>query len=55
MILETEKALECLNSGGILIYPSDTLWAIGCDATNTEAIDKIYKIKINYIITHIIT
>ena len=45
MILETEKALECLNSGGILIYPSDTLWAIGCDATNTEAIDKIYKIK----------
>jgi|TARA_B110000881_G_C18535885_1_gene495760 L-threonylcarbamoyladenylate synthase len=45
MILETEKALECLNNGGILIYPSDTLWAIGCDATNTEAIDKIYKIK----------
>lgn len=45
MILEIEKALECLNSGGILIYPSDTLWAIGCDATNTEAIDKIYKIK----------
>lgn len=45
MILETEKALECLNSGGILIYPSDTLWAIGCDATNTKAIDKIYKIK----------
>lgn len=45
MILEIEKALECLNSGGILIYPSDTLWAIGCDATNTKAIDKIYKIK----------
>jgi len=31
MILEIEKALNCLNKGGILIYPSDTIWAIGCD------------------------
>ncbi len=45
MILEIEKALNCLNKGGILIYPSDTIWAIGCDATNLKAINKIYKIK----------
>ena len=45
MILEIEKALNCLNKGGILIYPSDTIWAIGCDATNKKAINIIYKIK----------
>ena len=45
MILEIEKALNCLNNEGILIYPSDTIWAIGCDATNLKAINKIYKIK----------
>ncbi|MGY8945664.1 MAG: L-threonylcarbamoyladenylate synthase [Flavobacteriales bacterium] len=45
MILEIEKALNCLNKGGILIYPSDTIWAIGCDATNLKAINKIFKIK----------
>ncbi len=45
MILEIAKALNCLNNEGILIYPSDTIWAIGCDATNLKAINKIYKIK----------
>ena len=43
MVLEIKKAVKCLNNGGIIIYPSDTLWAIGCDATNQSSIDKIYK------------
>lgn len=42
---EVEKAVEVLKAGGIIIYPTDTLWGIGCDATNADAVDKIYKIK----------
>jgi len=42
---EISKAVECLKSGGIIIYPSDTIWAIGCDATNSKAIKRIFKIK----------
>ena len=42
---EVNKALEVLKNGGIILYPTDTIWGIGCDATNQEAIDKIYKIK----------
>ena len=45
MILEIEKAVKQLKKGGIIIYPSDTIWAIGCDATNQSSINKIYKIK----------
>ena len=45
MFLEIKKAVNTLKKGGIIIYPSDTMWAIGCDATNQEAINKIYKIK----------
>ena len=45
MVLEIEKAVKHLKKGGIIIYPSDTIWAIGCDATNQSSIDKIYKIK----------
>lgn len=41
-ILET---LNILNNGGIILYPTDTIWGIGCDATNSEAVSKIYKIK----------
>lgn len=40
-----EKALETLKNGGIILYPTDTVWGIGCDATNPEAIDKIKEIK----------
>ncbi len=40
-----EKALETLKSGGIILYPTDTIWGIGCDATNVEAINKIFEIK----------
>jgi L-threonylcarbamoyladenylate synthase len=42
---EVYKVAEILNSGGIILYPTDTIWGLGCDATNKLAVDKIYKIK----------
>jgi len=39
------KAIEVLRSGGIILYPTDTIWGLGCDATNKDAVEKIYKIK----------
>jgi L-threonylcarbamoyladenylate synthase len=42
---EVAKALKVLQDGGIILYPTDTIWGIGCDATNTEAIKKIYQLK----------
>ncbi len=39
------KALEVLRQGGIILYPTDTIWGIGCDATNDAAVERIYKIK----------
>lgn len=39
------KAIETLNAGKTLLYPTDTIWGIGCDATNADAIEKIYQIK----------
>lgn len=40
-----EKALSVLEAGGTLLYPTDTIWGIGCDATNAEAVERIYAIK----------
>ena len=40
-----QKALEVLRSGGIILYPTDTVWGIGCDATDPAAVAKIYEIK----------
>lgn len=40
-----EKTLEVLKNGGTILYPTDTIWGIGCDATNPEAIARIYEIK----------
>ena len=40
-----DKAVDVLLKGGVIIYPSDTIWAIGCDATNKKAINKIFEIK----------
>lgn len=40
-----EKLLETLKSGGTILYPTDTIWGIGCDATNVQAIQKIFDIK----------
>jgi len=42
---EVNKALQVLKKGGIIIYPTDTIWGIGCDATNYDAIKRIYKLK----------
>ena len=42
---EVAKALKVVQEGGIILYPTDTIWGIGCDATNTEAVKKIYALK----------
>jgi L-threonylcarbamoyladenylate synthase len=42
---EVAKAFKIVQDGGIILYPTDTIWGIGCDATNTEAIQKIYRLK----------
>lgn len=43
--METKKALEVLRAGGIILYPTDTVWGIGCDATDPEAVARIFAIK----------
>jgi L-threonylcarbamoyladenylate synthase len=42
---DVSKALETLNTGGIILYPTDTVWGLGCDATNETAVAKINEIK----------
>lgn len=42
---EIQKALEVLRGSGVILYPTDTVWGIGCDATDPEAVAKIYAIK----------
>ncbi len=43
--IDVEKALATLQAGGIILYPTDTVWGIGCDATNAAAVQKIYELK----------
>ncbi len=47
MKLEDEiiKAAELLKKGKVILYPTDTIWGIGCDATNSKAVQRVYKIK----------
>ena len=45
MQIEIKKALTTLKSGGIILYPTDTIWGIGCDATNLSAVERIYTLK----------
>ena len=40
-----KTAVKVLREGGVILYPTDTIWGIGCDATNEEAVAKIYRIK----------
>lgn len=40
-----DETIAVLNKGGIILYPTDTVWGIGCDATNPEAVAKVYRIK----------
>ena len=42
---EIEKAYQVIQNGGIILYPTDTVWGIGCDATNAEAVQQIYELK----------
>ncbi|QZT35610.1 threonylcarbamoyl-AMP synthase [Halosquirtibacter xylanolyticus] len=42
---DINKAIEVIKAGGIILYPTDTVWGIGCDATNEEAVRKIYELK----------
>jgi len=42
---DIKKSLEILKKGGVILYPTDTVWGLGCDATNSEAVERIYKIK----------
>lgn len=42
---DIEKCLEALKAGGLILYPTDTVWGIGCAATNEKAVEKIYKLK----------
>ena len=42
---DIQKACEVMNKGGVILYPTDTIWGIGCDATNEEAVKRVYEIK----------
>lgn len=42
---EIEKSIAVLRDGGVILYPTDTIWGLGCDATNREAVSRIYRIK----------
>lgn len=42
---DIKQACEVMQRGGIILYPTDTIWGIGCDATNAEAVQRVYKIK----------
>ena len=42
---DIKKAIEVMRKGGVILYPTDTVWGIGCDATNAEAVAKVYALK----------
>ena len=42
---DIRQAIDVMNHGGVILYPTDTIWGIGCDATNAEAVAKVYQIK----------
>jgi len=45
MLEDLNVAVQVLKKGGVILYPTDTIWGIGCDATNPEAVSRIYAIK----------
>lgn len=45
MTEDIQKACEVLQAGGLILYPTDTIWGIGCDATNEEAVHRVYELK----------
>lgn len=42
---DIKKACEVMQAGGIILYPTDTIWGIGCDATNEKAVQRVYELK----------
>lgn len=42
---DIKSCIETLKNGGLILYPTDTIWGIGCDATNEDAVKKVYKLK----------
>ena len=42
---DIKESLNTLKTGGIILYPTDTIWGLGCDATNSHAVEKIFRIK----------
>ena len=42
---DIKNAIEAMRKGGVILYPTDTVWGIGCDATNVEAVKRVYEIK----------
>ena len=42
---EADEAVRVLREGGLILYPTDTVWGIGCDATNAAAVERIYRLK----------
>lgn len=42
---DIRQAIETMRKGGVILYPTDTVWGIGCDATNAEAVKRVYEIK----------
>lgn len=45
MTEDIKKACEVMQAGGIILYPTDTIWGIGCDATNEDAVQRVYELK----------
>ena len=45
MIEDIKKACQVMSEGGVILYPTDTVWGIGCDATNEDAVRRVYEIK----------
>ena len=45
MNAQIDAAIDILKKGGIILYPTDTVWGIGCDATNEAAVEKVFKLK----------
>ncbi|NDV57884.1 L-threonylcarbamoyladenylate synthase [Bacteroides sp. 519] len=45
MTEDIKKACQVMNDGGVILYPTDTIWGIGCDATNEKAVQRVYEIK----------
>ena len=42
---DIEACIEVLKRGGLILYPTDTIWGIGCDATNADAVKRVYQLK----------